>query len=395
MSLPWWKPDEELLAASLAEMEERASDVRRALARTLPSAAELPSEKEEEAVQVQMAGLLEAVGTLVFLGLGDTVRDRLGNMVGSPAATMLAVAAVRRLIEASLTPVLSGLMTDVYHLFQAEDGEKEFLEERIVDAMTERDRVELALEGARLLCGRDLELDEDTLADLGSFDEVLRAELWRTLPLGDRRAARCAWVAPGYRKRLWWWSRGCDLPHTALQDMQTAARVIHLFPEARAELERMLQAEQDLDSLCGAGEDRGRRKVISLRVYVLRKFRLETPTDVAGRQSSTLVAGPCLPYSLAASTYEEKPLFQTKELTVSTDGERLIVDIESPAEPAPDSPPVLETEGLAPLEATRAQEPARFVFSLSCPHFSSPEAWLVVKLATAERRIRLPFEENG
>lgn len=393
MSLPWWKPDEELLAASLAEIEERAKDVRSVLARTSLPGGELPLEEEEEAAWVQMADLLEAVGTVVFLGLGDMARDRLGDLAGSPAGCTLAVAAVRRLIEAGLTSVLSGLMTDIYHLFPAEDREREFLEERIVDALAVRDRLELVLEGARLLCDHCPDLDEDTQADLASFDEVLRAELWRTLPLGDRRAARCAWAAPEYRGRLWWWSRGCDLPHTALQDMQTAARVIHLFPEAREELERMLQAEQDLDSLCAAGEDRGRGKVISLRDHVLRKLRSTSPPATDARRVLA-TAEPCGFNGLAAASYEERPLYQTDELTVSTDGERLIVDIESPAEPAPDSSPVLEATGYAPLEATRAQEPARFEFSLSSPHFSAPKAWLVVRLATAQRRIRLPFDEN-
>lgn len=393
MSLPWWKPDEELLSASLAEIERCASGVRRALSHTPHAFSGPPADQGEESAKTQMGDLLNAVGTVAFLGFGDTARDRLGDLAGSPDACDLATAALQDLIENNLTRVLGGLMDDIYHLASVEDEDKEFLEERIVDALDERDRVELALEGARLLCGREPDLDEEALAALGAFDDVLRADLWRTLPLGDRRAARCAWAAPEYRERLWWWHRGCDLPHTALQDMQTAARVIHLFPEAREELERMLQAEQDFENLCAASEGRGRVKVISLREYLLRKFR---PVSAPATDERHVLAAVefCAPYGLVAAGYEEKTLYQTAELTVSTDGESLIVDIESPAEPAPDSSPVLEAPGYAPLAATKAPEPARFEFSLSSAPFSAPEAWLLVRLTNVERRIRLPFDEN-
>jgi len=401
MSLPWWKPDEELLAATLAEIDERAAEVRRALAfvSCLPDQqpgreSGIPLDHDRAAATDHMGDLLDAVGTAVFLGASDTARDRLGDLLDSRAACDLAAAAVSRLIEESLSPALSGLMNDIYELVAAEDGDRECLEERIVDALAERDRVELAMEGARLLCGCEPELDDDSLAALASFDDLLRAELWRTLPLGDRRAARCAWAAPRYRERLWWWFRGCDLPHTALQDMQTVARVIHLFPEARQELERMLEAEQILDSLCAAGRDRGRGKVISLREYLLRKFRPKTSSSGETRQMFVCVSGPRGPYDLAASHYEEKPLYQTAELTVSTDGENLIVDIESPEKPLADRPPVLEAPDHAPLAARQAPEPNRFEFPLSNPVFSAPEAWLVVSLTTSERRIRLPFDER-
>ena len=208
-------------AATLAEIDERAAEVRRALAfvSSLPDQqpgreSGIPLDHDRAAATDHMGDLLDAVGTAVFLGASDTARDRLGDLLDSRAACDLAAAAVSRLIEESLSPALSGLMNDIYELVAAEDGDRECLEERIVDALAERDRVELAMEGARLLCGCEPELDDDSLAALASFDDLLRAELWRTLPLGDRRAARCAWAAPRYRERLWWWFRGCDLPHT-------------------------------------------------------------------------------------------------------------------------------------------------------------------------------------
>lgn len=404
MSLPWWKPDEDLLAAALAEIDERVAEVRRALSLVAPldgreglpggqagpADSGLHVDHDRAAATDQMRDLLDAIGTAVFLGASDTVREHLGDLVGSPVARGLAAAALSRLIEESLTPALSGLMNDFYELATAEDGAKEVLEERIVDALAERDRVELAMEGARFLCNFEPALDDEVLASLAAFDEVLKAELWRTLPLGDRRAARCAWAAPSYRERLWWWFRGCDLPHTALQDMQTAARVIHLFPEAREELERMLQAEQDLDNLCTAGRDRSRGKVISLRDYLLAKA---FPVADSGRTPAS-VPEACVAYGLAASHHEEKPLYCTAELTVSTDGENLIVDIEHPAKPTADSLPVLEASGYAPLRARKALEPDRFEFALSSSLFSAPEAWLVVSLVTSEQRIRLPFDEH-
>lgn len=404
MSLPWWKPDEELLAATLAEIDEHAPEIRRALSLVSPLSGREGSpggqtgsadsgihlDHDRTDATDQMGDLLDGIGTAVFLGASDMVRDRLGDLVGSSAAPALAARAVSRLIDEKLSPTLSGLMNDMYELVTAEDGDREVLEERIVDALAERDRVELAMEGARLLCGCEPELDDDSSAALASFDDVLRGELWRTLPLGDRRVACCAWAAPNYRERLWWWFLGCDLPHTALQDMQTAARVIHLFPEAREELERMLQAEQDLDNLCTAGSDRGRGKVISLRDYLLAKA---FPVADSGRTPAS-VPEACVAYGLAASHHEEKPLYCTAELTVSTDGENLIVDIEPPAKPTADSLPVLEASGYAPLRARKALEPDRFEFALSSSLFSAPEAWLVVSLVTSEQRIRLPFDEH-
>ncbi len=395
MSLPWWKPDEELLETSLVALASCASRLRQTLSGGLPLDSEIPPEEVEEAARIWMTDLLEAAGTVAFLGRGDTARSRLGDLVGSAPAYALAAAAVSRLIEESLTPALSGLMNDIYWLASAEDPDREVLEERIVEALAERDRVELALEGWRLLCGGEPQLDEEALAALGSFDEALKADLWRTLPLGDRRAARCAWAAPEYRCRLWWWDRGCDLPHTALQDMQTAARVIHLFPEAREELERMLQAEQDLERLCKAGEDRRRGTVVSLREYLLRRMQRKSRAVSDSPEIPAMVVGPCRVYGLAAAGYEEKVLYRTGELTVSTDGENLIVDIEPPAESISDTPPVLEARGHTSLAATPAQEPARFEFPLSSPIFSAPEAWLLVSLAKGERRIRLPFDEEA
>ena len=76
------------------------------------------------------------------------------------------------------------------------------------------------------------------------------------LPLGSRRAALSMWAAPDWRPRLWWWHRGSDLPYTALTDLDTAARVINVFPEAREELERLLQATRDLDDIVRAGPPR-------------------------------------------------------------------------------------------------------------------------------------------
>jgi hypothetical protein len=418
MSLPWWKPDAQLLQTSLGELDEAASEIRRILTRSLAPEtqgppAQLPPEKEatlkgalsssegaesQEPEISRMADLLEAAGTLVFLDCEVEARKRLGDLVHSPAAHDLGCAAVSALIEEGLLGRLSGLLDDIYDLSTTEDEERASVEESIVDALAERDRVELALEGLRLLCSREPELADEVLADLAAYDESVRAHLWRTLPLGDRRAAGYAWAAPRYRKRLWWWFLGSDLPHTALEDMHTAARVIHLFPEAREELERMLKAERDLEHLCAMGpsqQDRG--KVMSLREYLLRRLRRDIRSDLEERGKVAPAAAfelARITHRLAASGYEEKPLYRGEEVTVSTDGVSLIVDFEAPAEPAPGTPPVLEVPGLLPLYATAALEPARYEFPLSSPHFSASEGWLVVRTRALERRIRLPFEEE-
>jgi hypothetical protein len=392
MSLPWWKPDEELLAESLGQVQDLACEVRRAISGSPRRGSRDSGDEGEEGALSRMADLLQAAGAAAFMGEDAAVR-RLGDLAETQGAEDLAARTLGVLIEQGLAPRLSGLLRDICDYGCVAEEDRPCLEERIVEALAERDRVELAIEGARCLCAREPRLDDETLAALLSFDEVLRAELWRTLPLGTRRAARCAWAAPGHRGRLWWWNRGCDLPHTALEDMQTAARVIHLFPEAREELERLLQAERDLDEMCAAGASPEPRKVIPLRDYLLNKLRPEVPDEDRKREPFLCIAEMDARY-LAASPYGEKPLLRTAEFTLSTDGESLILDIESPAESAPGRLPQLEAAGHPPLAASRAAEPARYEFSLSAPHFSVLEAWLVVSLKDGERRLRLPFDES-
>ena len=400
MTLPWWHPDEELLAEALKHLRDFARDLRQTLRpQPLPLRPEGAVEPETSQVAT-VTDLLEAAGTVVFLGEKLSARSLLSGLSKEPGLASLVSQAVRLLIEDSLEPRLGEMLRDVYDLRLTEEESRASMEETIVDALAERDRVELVLEGARCLLGLEPELDDETRAALLSFDETLSPELWRFLPLGTRRAARCAWAAPLFRERLWWWHRGCELPHKALEDVETAARVIHLFPKAREELDRLIQAERDIEKAAASlpvrgtqtGEP-GRGKLISLREHILARLRAVTQPG-APRESDLLLVAERQRLYLAAAGDEEKPLYSTPEIVISSDGGTLFLDIQSPAEQAPGRLPLLEAADHPPVEGSPT-EIGRFEFSLSIAHFSSEEAWITVFLEAGERRIRLPFDDES
>jgi hypothetical protein len=251
-----WQPDETLRVETSTMLDDMLATL---------SAAD-PSDPRARAVA---RGALEAAGTLVFLGLAEDARralDRAGAALAHAAHEL-----VRSLEAEPLERALVEVLELAPELQLSPDDELPQIEERIVDALSVRDGVELLLAGAHLVLGDGVELDADLESSIMTFDELLGRELWRLVPLGSRRAARAAWAAPALRPRLWWWHRGADLPHSALSDLGTAARLIQIFPEAKEELERMLQAERDLDALRElppgpSAADRPTERVIVLEV---------------------------------------------------------------------------------------------------------------------------------
>ena len=61
-----------------------------------------------------------------------------------------------------------------------------------------------------------------------------------------RTSEALRWVAPRERDRLWWYSRGVELGADALDALSTAAELVCRFPEARVELDRLVEVELGL-----------------------------------------------------------------------------------------------------------------------------------------------------
>jgi len=219
-----WHPDEELLTQTCA------------LVRTSDPA------NSEVALDV-----LQAVGTLAFLEEDAAAHCAITNVGIDPKAIVTVALEALDHSELDRAAIEIPLLAD--DLRVAEDNERPAVEEQLLDAISVRDRFALILEGARCLLGHVPELSVELESSIASFDEVVGAELWRVLPLGERRAARCAWASPAKRRALWWWHKGSHLPWTALDDMSTVAELLYLFPQARAELEALITATKQLEEL--------------------------------------------------------------------------------------------------------------------------------------------------
>ncbi len=209
--------------------------------------ADCVAESESKTVSVHELAeeVLEALGTLVFLGREQDALDRKSqadlSWIFAEIGPSLAEALSEQLDDALAE--ISMLASELRELKEESRLETETL---LVDALAARDRVELVLEGARVALGREPGLTLDLQVSLESFEQIVSPILWQTLPLGPRRAAKAYWCTPEMRPRLWWWHRGADLPYNALEQLETAALVIQAFPEAREELEQMIQSAEIL-----------------------------------------------------------------------------------------------------------------------------------------------------
>jgi hypothetical protein len=118
---------------------------------------------------------------------------------------------------------------------------------RIIETLRVRDSIEVLLEGARSVLGDDLGLEDEAMASLMSFEQLVRPEIWRLVPLNEVRAASLEWLKPERRRDFWWWADGVDVPPDALDGLSAAAHVLERFPGAGAELERLRAAQKVLD----------------------------------------------------------------------------------------------------------------------------------------------------
>ena len=227
-----WMPDEELL-------EQTLTILRDVLGR--PSAQE-PSEDEFD-----LQDLLEAAGTLAFMGQEQRALAELP--ASDPEFRSSCTATVEAIDPFAIhAAVMKGLL-----LAEELEGlvEEDLLTahaEQVLDRLGELDRLTLVLEGARLIIGEQFEIPLEMEGVLLSMEDILEEEGWRFLPLGAHRHSSVTWASPEMRAKLWWHSRGLDLPADSLEHLDSAAQIIHHFSGARGRLDELVEAAAILEA---------------------------------------------------------------------------------------------------------------------------------------------------
>lgn len=251
--------------------------------------------------------MLVALGKLWRLGAANRARERLDGvgLDGARIATDGIASIDFEALEASVVEILA----KAQHL-DLEQEQHEQTASTIVDLLDLRDEVELALRGAELL-GQPVPLDVEQRACLAAYEATLRPELWRLVPLNDKRRAQAERIPPKQRGDFWWWCQGSGLPADALDQLGVAAQLLARFPEARGELDRLLRVERALHEHVPAGSAR----VISLREWI--RARRGAPAGAA--------AEPALAAGFAAG---EVLLIDRADFQISWhDPDQLIVDL--------------------------------------------------------------------
>ncbi|MFO8071218.1 MAG: hypothetical protein R6V85_05010 [Polyangia bacterium] len=315
--------------------------------------------------------LFEALGTLMLCGAeGDadawigtneqeTLRDRAARALDGLDPDELDDAA----LEFSLA---------IERLREAADDDTTDLEERIVDSLAVRDRVELVLAGVERATEEAPQLSDELGSAIDSFDEIAEDRLMWTTRLGFRRAARCAWARPEHRRRFWWWSRGSDLPAHALDSLEMAARLIRVFPGARRELELRVEAEELLGRMILPAQ--ADSNLVNLADWLNRKVS-QAPLRVA-----------------ASPEGDERVLIEGDKVSVSATARSLIVDCEVPWDAGRDDVVVLRAEGLDDLVG-RPTLKGRYEFDRAVEHLERERARLVVHLEGEDVEVELPPSE--
>ncbi len=361
-----WKPDDALLDEAADQLADALSRVQAA---------------EGDKLRTAALEALEAAGTLVACGARAKAEELLGgaDAIGLPEKTRRALLeAARAVCPDELDDAAAEIAELAPELALVSEADRAALEERVASALQLRDSIELVLEGARAAFSNPA-LPPELDASLESFDELVRPEVWRTLALGERRAARALWMAPAYRARFWWWSKGCDLPADSLDSLAIAARVLAVFPEARGHFEQLIDAERTLESgrpeaarssaLC---EERPLAEVIPLFARIRRSH--------PQRQAQ----------ALAAATEETWLVAEAKSAVVTADDEMLYVDYREGCAPAHRRPPTLEVEGQPPLPGGKsAAACGSFEWSLGAPQFRQPKARLRIPVESGEEIVEL------
>jgi hypothetical protein len=224
-----WQPDQATIAAALETIDRCADST--------------PDKR------IAIAAI-EGAGTLVLLDRAFLVRECIDRL--QPAQSRLKEA-LQGLGPENLDRALTRLLEKLPLL---DDDFDEGVLDEIVAAITVRDHYALVLEGAHAILGPDTELSPETNAAIEVFDEVMSTELWRSLPLGERRMQQVVWVSPRLRSRLWWWSKGASLPPGSWDALKQAALVLAEFPEAMPDFQHQIESEREVSELLLGGPER-------------------------------------------------------------------------------------------------------------------------------------------
>ncbi len=358
-----WKPDEMMLEEKLRIREELTNRLQKMVTPDLDS----------------LCALLENIGALSLMNYEN---ELLVENLPFTDVGEIVQNAIDQLDANELNQATESIARFSAELQVAESEERSRLVDILVKACCTRDRFEFILEGARVLLGTAPQLSLDVETAVLTFDGLVESELWRLLPLGPKRAEKVRWVCPEKRSRLWWWQRGSDLPGAALDNLGTAARLIHLFPEARAELERLVQAEKQLEQMTSPAEHNP--EVVSLAEYLAARYKSALPADTAR-----------LPIA-AADQDAERLLFEGEQISLSMNKDHLLVDYEDAdllSEKGLEQAVTLKASGYLELVA-KATVRGRYELPLDAQQLNAKEASLHVILKKGKLVINLPLPEH-
>ena len=353
-----WKEDPELLHAAIETMTSSVEQLSTADVSVLFEA-------------------LDAAGTLALLGHGKRALE----LVARADARQLQRAvndALGGMDLDELDQAVVTLLTRTGDLDTCDEADRLEVLEAVREVLSTRDRLDRVLRGAQLILGRPAPLNVDQRGCLEHFDTVVRSELWRTVPLNDSRSAAIAWVEPRQRKALWWWAHGADVPTDALDSLADAALLIQRFPEARAELERLIEGEQLVQRAT-------RSNVIDLASWVARRRSALRRQEAAFDQDEPLRA------AAADSRDEEIPLYEDRNLDVSfVFPDRLFLDVKADRK---EGVPPRVSAGARDLEVTPVPKTVeRFVAALDDRALAEPKLFISLGLVNGAVQVVLPGE---
>ncbi len=263
-----WKCDEKLAAEARRLFTE---NLKKALDHARPQRQELPegtmklllvrpslqrqSEFDAQTRPVEAwEVLLDAAGTLCCLGLeSEVARQRsAARSLWSAIREWMETWDCRDLEEGVME--LSWMEKPLRRLALADPGEERLaesvpLQERVVEILSRRDRLQLAMKACQALWDADVPLSEEAAEVVAVFDLKVREMGYLFLPFNERRRERLLWMAPEAQEDFWWWGRGIEYPREVLRSFLDVAQVLQEFPEAEDFLRELRDGIDASDAL--------------------------------------------------------------------------------------------------------------------------------------------------
>lgn len=278
--------------------------------------------------------LLVAVGHLVYSGVGERVRDAWSRKPG----------VVESLCDAVPCLDFSGLGPAAVDLLTASPDPDRADAALVLEALRIRDEAEFVREATRHFPGQ-CRLTDEQESELIAFDDVVRPELSRLIPLGEGRVKPVDWVAPECRRTFWWRFHGSDVPPDGQDRLVDAALVLSRFPELWGKLQWQVAANVLMDEVAGAYQAAGSAG---------EPGSAEPPTTGASDEVAPTSGGaqviafpppsPALPRAAGFEAPEPLSFRDGPDFDVTLVGHRMVVDVLIPL--AHDRVPVIDVDGL-------------------------------------------------